>query len=1605
MAIAIVSAGIRFPGATNLEDLWKLLGAGKNLAAPVSPGRWPAEGQRFQNRAEDAIVHDRVYEVAPLCETASGLLISQEEWDGLDPLFHLTLGAGRDAFAAARRAGIEEQRMGVILGAIALPTAASSQRTYAWLRGEKASLPSWARDSRNNDPAAHPARVLAAALGIAGQVYTLDAACASSLYAIKLACDALENRTQDFMLAGGVSRPYSLYTQIGFTALQALSPRGVCAALDERADGLMVGEGAGIFGLKRLPDAIADGDEIWGVIRGIGLSNDREGRLMAPSRGGQLRAMRAAYQKAGWRPDELDCIECHATGTPLGDGTEIASLRTLWEGARPGSGAVLGSVKPNLGHMLTAAGAAGLAKLLVGLRKKTFLPTANYEASPSSWQLEQSSFRILKKPESWPARRDRPRRAALSGFGFGGINAHLLLEEFDPARAAAAPEPARKKEPDHEVVLVAMSSLGPESSRGYQLVESAEGDRVLASFELGYKQFRIPPSELAEVLPQQILGLLSAEQLSLPQLPDSLAEETACLVGLALDPATNLYASRWEDLHEASTPDSDIPPLSANRVIGSLGSIVASRIARELHLGGPSFTLAAQELSGLQALALGAEQIRRGEIAAALVLGLDLPAGGRGRAQILEEGHGPLPKLADRGLAFFLMRRDKAEALGFKALAHIGAVASSYRAPSGGEKELSAESSAFFSGAAQGLAVLFEELERRLETRGEQSFRYRSREGAIFELSYETLMNQASHAPRQSLEPSYQVRRWDHELNPAPAPLVSASPRAGLRPQFSLEKLLALEQQQILSHQEFLRYRSEGDALLEALLKLPRRPERVSSQKSPSVLFDYNACREFARGSIAKVFGPAFAVVDSFPTRVRLPDDKLLLCHRVLKIEGEAKSLGAGTIITEHDVVRGAWYLENEQMPISIAVESGQADLMLAAYLGADFHTRGEAVYRLLDARVSFHRHLPRVGETIRYEIRIKRFFEQGGLLFFHFGFEASIAGEPLMSMRDGCAGFFTQEALASGRGVKRSPLQLKAEPGKFTGGFQPLVPSARLSLDETTVDYLRKGDYEKAFGPSFAGLRIQDPSRLPDGAMRLVQRVIDLEPQGGRYGCGRIVAEAEIEPDAWFLTCHFVDDQVMPGTLMYECCLQTLRILLMRLGWVGESETLRFQPREGLWSQLKCRGQVLASTQRVQYDIEVKEIGYGPEAYVICDALMSADGRAIVDITDMSLSLPGCDLASFTELWQRRQLPAYNAAQILAFASGRPSDCFGPVYSVFDEERRIARLPRPPYQFLDGIERVDGPFMQQHVGTSLTAFYEPPEDAWYWSQGLMPFAVLVEVALQPCGFMAAYMGSALLSKTDLSFRNLGGEAHWRQRVERGSGTLWIDVSSTKISRNGDMIIQDYDFLVRNARGPVYEGKTSFGFFTHAALLQQVGLRQQPRWQDPGPAIDLSYPSAPSLPKPPLLMVDELGAQPAPQGRYQQGVLFGQKRIRKWQPAPTEEKGTQRDLRGDWFFDAHFYQDPVMPGSLGLEALEQVLKAEAHRRWPSVEVWEQALGVPVRWTYRGQVTPRAGVLHYEVHLKKVEQETQRLQADAWLYCDGLPIYALEDLILQPLSGD
>ncbi|MEW6279134.1 MAG: type I polyketide synthase, partial [Candidatus Eremiobacterota bacterium] len=834
------------------------------------------------------------------------------------------------------------------------------------------------------------------------------------------------------------------------------------------------------------------------------------------------------------------------------------------------------------------------------------------------------------------------------------------------------------------------------------------------------------------------------------------------------------------------------------------------------------------------------------------------------------------------------------------------------------------------------------------------------------------------------------------------------------------------------AHDAFLRFSTRNLESMGRAVQLQTRILETLVQCAPAQpatpWLPREGCLEFARGSIAKALGPEFAPVDSHPTRVRLPDEPLMLVDRIMLVEGEPRSMGAGRVVTEHDVRPGAWYLDGGCAPVCISVEAGQADLFLSGWLGIDFVTRGLRVYRLLDAEVVFHRGLPRVGETIRYDIHIDRFVRQGEVVLFFFRFEGSVAGQPLISMRDGCAGFFTCEEIEGSGGILEAG-HLPPEPRALPPDWTPLVPfDAVESYSDEHLESLRQGDLVGCFGPRFANLPLRDPLRLPGPPMNLLHRVLELDPRGGRYGLGRIRGEASIRPDDWFLTCHFVDDMVMPGTLMYECCAHTLRFFLLRMGWVAEASEVTCEPIMGIPAVLRCRGPVDVRTRKVLYEVEIQELGYRPEPYCLADALMYADGKPIVRFTGMSLRLVGLTRERLSAIWAGSERGAtgyamppfdppgavspfsskpvlYGPRRIMEFSVGRPSLAFGEPYAVFDSQRRIARLPGPPYLFMDRVVELNQPPWELRPGGWIESEYAVPPDAWYFRanrQETMAFCVLLEIALQPCGWLAAYLGSALKSAQDTHFRNLGGTATLHREVTSDAGTLTVRVRMTDVSEAAGMIIEHFDLQVLAGSTMLYEGTTYFGFFSAAALAQQIGVRDalERRFvsgSTEGWALPRHRPHHPEdpgvepgeracLPAGALLMLDEVDCWLPDGGPHGLGFLRGVKTV---------------DPR-EWFFRAHFYQDPVWPGSLGLEAFLQLLKVAALQRWPEKAGTHRfeaiATGRPHTWTYRGQVIPSNRRVEVEVSITRSEDGL--LVGDGFLVVDGLVIYEMRDFAVR-----
>jgi 3-hydroxymyristoyl/3-hydroxydecanoyl-(acyl carrier protein) dehydratase len=293
-------------------------------------------------------------------------------------------------------------------------------------------------------------------------------------------------------------------------------------------------------------------------------------------------------------------------------------------------------------------------------------------------------------------------------------------------------------------------------------------------------------------------------------------------------------------------------------------------------------------------------------------------------------------------------------------------------------------------------------------------------------------------------------------------------------------------------------------------------------------------------------------------------------------------------------------------------------------------------------------------------------------------------------------------------------------------------------------------------------------------------------------------------------------------------------------------------------------------------------------------------------------------------------------------------------------------------------------------AGTSAFAEYDIDRDAWYFEaarQDSVPLAILLEIALQPCGWLAAYMGSALTSSDDLKFRNLSGSARQHGRVDRGTGTLSTRVKATKITSAAGMILQSYAFAVHSLDGVVYDGTADFGFFPPRAMEDQPGIRDATVYcmseEETARAESLVFPVVPPFPDSHWRMIEQVDALVWDGGPSKLGVARGSVQV-----DPSA-----------WFFRAHFMNDPVWPGSLGLESLTQLLKLMAVDRWgasPHAAFESPVLGQCHRWTYRGQIVPTDHRVTVQAEIKGRDDRLRRLTADGHLEVDGKIIYRMHD---------
>lgn len=437
--IAIVSAACRLPGGASSPDAyWQLLADGRDAVTEVPPSRWDGAALFSEDSNEPNRIHSRCGGFLDGVDRfdAEFFGISPREAALMDPQQRLLLELAWEALEAA---GLPLERLagsatGVFVGA-------HSQSSDYWLlqlaqRGGLA--------SHSSTGSAHSilANRVSYALDLRGPSISVDTACSSSLVAVHLACQSLRSGECDLALAGGVNLMLLPSASLAFSQLQILSSSGRCRTFDAAADGIVRGEGCALVALKRLEDAQRDGDPVLATIAGSAVNQDGASNgLTAPNGPAQEAVIRRALAMAAIAPERIGLVETHGTGTPLGDPVEVEALARVIGPARDADHrCLLGAVKTNIGHLEGAAGIAGLIKAVECLRRGKVPANLHFTRPNPHLRLDGTPFAIPTALTPWPALA-LPRIASVSSFGFGGTNAHVVLEEHVVTDAAEAPAP------------------------------------------------------------------------------------------------------------------------------------------------------------------------------------------------------------------------------------------------------------------------------------------------------------------------------------------------------------------------------------------------------------------------------------------------------------------------------------------------------------------------------------------------------------------------------------------------------------------------------------------------------------------------------------------------------------------------------------------------------------------------------------------------------------------------------------------------------------------------------------------------------------------------------------------------------------------------------------------------------------------------------------------------------------------------------------------------------------------------------------------------------------------------------------------------------------
>ena len=1071
--------------------------------------------------------------------------------------------------------------------------------------------------------------------------FSMSAACATPLYAIKLACMYLEDHKAEMMVVGSNCENESVSNACGiFELLSILTEKGKCNPLNQDSEGLILSSGAGAIVLKRLEDAVRDNDNILAVIDSIGWSNDGGAKsLLAPCKEGQIASYKDAYKKG--ISDDIDYIECHSTGTAAGDLEEYHSIRSYFyeHDKHP----LIGTLKGNTGHFLTASAMGSIVKVILAMQHG-IIPKTIRTTSPIGKEVVIDNI-------PWP-KSNREKRAAVNAFGFGGINAHLVLSEYQKQKVEKNHVNDIK---DETIVITGMDlqigklenkeQLFKTLSVGKTAIEKEFGNRFSKENEnpsilkvLGIEHF--PKGAYISEIPFDFLKfkivtkknmyysrrdllLLNVANRALVDAGisvDSL-EETAVIVNAGQDFAVLNYRAS-EELHEQikesmenSAFDLTDPQIqkmleivhedehseeSADSIIGIIPSIRGTRISHHWHFKGPSFILTEQEQALSHSLEL-AKMLLDKHIVKSVVIGT-VEILGETEFLYAEKLNGNLEQIMEYGLgegSAVLVLKTEEEANKCKDRIY-GKVDANWRNSDWHQMVIKKA-----TGYSVSLSNYIELMIRTMESFYQCSLKELMINQEKADALFQRLEKNAAANEQKML--SENKRSFVKKVPTSLPPIFERDAyKDHIHAIHIKTKQKIKEKTEHINEDKGIIIRKKNDrqnkynikqAYVENLERFKKQLCKEEDdiiaflqnykQKSTYAIWDREQIVEMTNGSMSKILGSNYEAIDRYEVRSRMPSPPYLFVSRITKIDAAYGELRPSSIEIEYDVDKECIYLKGDgTISDSVYTEASQIGIFLGSYIGADLAKEGTLRFRVVDSKITFTSNKPVcIGDTLRLSYRIKNFVKRGETVIAFCSYEV-FNGDTMLLKTDAIGGFFTEDELKGNKGIIEPKLKLKNSRNER----KYPVKKIRLKKQFNSADM-------KAFFDGRMQVCFDDKSMINNEMfyvnpkVRMVDAVTDVSCIGGRYGLGYIKGEKKIDASHWAFKAHFKNDPVFPATLILNGAHQLFMFWCMYYGfYVGETDN-RPEVVEGLTIDVAFRGQVKPEPSSLLYEVHIKEV------------------------------------------------------------------------------------------------------------------------------------------------------------------------------------------------------------------------------------------------------------------------------------------------------------------------------------------------------------------------------------------------------------------------------